>query len=144
MVGSPTVNINEVVGTPTNYPTSGTDASTGGTFDATGYSGAEDVEVDDGHYVDIPAHVKGKIGAIGKVFGGGNAAQVKGSTTVNIGNLSTIDFESTGAGEDTPRTGVTVVGADIRGNVYGGGDAAEVTGDASVNIGKKVEATPEP
>ena len=144
MVGSPTVNINEVVGTPTNYPTSGTDASTGGTFDATGYSGAEDVEVDDGHYVDIPAHVKGKIGAIGKVFGGGNAAQVKGSTTVNIGNLSTIDFQSTGAGEDPPRTGVTVVGADIRGNVYGGGDAAEVTGDASVNIGKKVEATPEP
>lgn len=144
MVGSPTVNINEVVGTPTNYPTSGTDASTGGTFNATGYSGAENVEVDDGHYVDIPAHVKGKIGAIGKVFGGGNAAQVKGSTTVNIGNLSTIDFQSTGAGEDTPRTGVTVVGADIRGNVYGGGDAAEVTGDASVNIGKKVEATPEP
>ena len=95
--------------------------------------------MDDDHYVDIPAHVKGKIGAIGKVFGGGNAAQVKGSTPVNIGNLSTIDFESTGAGEDTPRTGVTVVGADIKGNVYGGGNNAEVSGSAKVNIGVKAE-----
>ncbi len=154
MVGSPTVNINEVVGDPhkiveevkvDTYPAEGYhDASTGGDYTATGFGGAENVEVDDDHYVDIPAHVKGKIGAIGKVFGGGNAAQVKGSTTVNIGNLSTIDFESTGAGEKTPRTGVTVVGADIKGNVYGGGDAAEVTGNASVNIGKKVEATSEP
>ena len=148
MVGNPTVNINEVVGNPhtaTNpdtYPTSGTDASTGGTYTATGYSGAEHVEVDTDHYVDLPAHVKGKIGAIGSVFGGGNAAKVMGSTTVNVGNLSTVDFEATGAGEDTPRTGVPVVGADIKGNVYGGGDAAEVTGDASVNVGKKKVTEP--
>ncbi|MBR4276656.1 MAG: chitobiase/beta-hexosaminidase C-terminal domain-containing protein [Prevotella sp.] len=130
MVGSPTVNINEVVGTPTNYPTTGK-------FDETGYKG-DTITVDD-HEVILPAHVKTKIGAIGKVFGGGNAAQVKGSATVNIGNLSTIDFESTGAGEETPRTGVDVIGADIRGNVYGGGDAAEVTGDTKVNIGRKSE-----
>ena len=134
MVGSPTVSINEVVGTPTTYPTSGTDGSIGGTFTATGYSGATGVEVDPetGHTVDIPAHVRGKIGAVGKVFGGGNAAPVMGSTTVNVGNLSTIDFESTTAVEAIP-----VKGADIKGNIYGGGDAAEVTDNASVNVGKK-------
>jgi hypothetical protein len=139
MVGSPTVNINEVVGTPTTYPTSGTDGSIGGTFTETGYSGARGVVVDPetGHTVDIPAHVRGKIGAIGKVFGGGNAAKVMGSTTVNVGNLSTIDFESTTAVEAIP-----VKGADIKGNIYGGGDAAEVTGNASVNVGKKKVAEP--
>ena len=141
MVGSPTVSINEVVGTPTTYPTSGTDASTGGTFTETGYSGATGVVVDPetGHTVDIPAHVRGKIGAVGKVFGGGNAAPVLGNTTVNVGNLSTIDFESTTAVEALP-----VKGADIKGNIYGGGDAAEVTGNASVNVGKKKVENPEP
>jgi hypothetical protein len=152
MVGNPTVNINEVVGDPhkiveelkvNTYPAAGyRDSSTGGMYGEDGFEGATHVEVDTDHYVDLPAHVKGKIGAIGKVFGGGNAAKVMGNTTVNVGNLSTIDFEATGAGEDTPRTGVTVIGADIKGNVYGGGDAAEVTGNASVNIGKKKVATP--
>ena len=152
MVGNPTVNINEVVGDPhkiveelkvNTYPAAGyRDSSTGGMYGEDGFEGATHVEVDTDHYVDLPAHVKGKIGAIGKVFGGGNAAKVMGNTTVNVGNLSTIDFEATGAGEDTPRTGVTVIGADIKGNVYGGGDAAEVTGDASVNVGKKKVATP--
>ena len=141
MVGSPTVSINEVVGTPTTYPTSGTDGSIGGTFTEDGYSGATGVVVDPetGHTVDIPAHERGKIGAVGKVFGGGNAAQVKGSTTVNVGNLSTIDFESTTAVEALP-----VKGADIKGNIYGGGDAAEVTGNANVNIGKRKVVAPEP
>ena len=37
------------------------------------------------HTVTCPAHVRGKMGVIGKVFGGGNAAQVKGNTYVNIG-----------------------------------------------------------
>ena len=100
------------------------------------------VDPETGHTVDIPAHERDKIGAIGKVFGGGNAAQVMGSTTVNVGNLSTIDFESTTAVEAIP-----VKGADIKGNIYGGGDAAEVTGNASVNIGKRVETpapTPDP
>ncbi len=130
MVGNPVVNINEVVGTPDIYPTTGD-------FDATGYKG--DTITVDGHQVVLPAHVKTKIGAIGNVFGGGNAAKVIGNTVVNVGNMSTIDFEATGAGEVTPRTGVTVIGADIRGSVYGGGDAAEVTGDTKVNIGRKSE-----
>ena len=123
MVGNPVVNINEVVGTPTNYPT------TGGDYDGTGFKG-KDMTIGD-HTVTLPAHVRGKIGAIGNVFGGGNAAKVIGSTTVNIGTLSTIDIVT------EPRTDVPVEGVDIRGNVYGGGNNAEVSGSAKVNIGQK-------
>ncbi|MBO5613313.1 MAG: chitobiase/beta-hexosaminidase C-terminal domain-containing protein [Prevotella sp.] len=140
MVGNPTVNINEVVGTPTNYPTTGD-------FDATGFKG-KDMTIGD-HTVTLPPHVNGKIGAIGNVFGGGNAAKVIGNTTVNIGTAATIDFETKASGEAEPRTGVDVVGAMITGNVYGGGNAADVTGDAKVNVGNKVDTpapapTPEP
>ena len=104
MVGSPTVNINEVVGSPTEYPETGD-------FDATGFKGKV-MEID-GHSVTLPAHVKGKIGVIGNVFGGGNAAKVTGSTTVNV------------------------VNANITDNVYGGGNNAEVTGNTNVNIGNR-------
>jgi hypothetical protein len=128
MVGNPTVNINEVVGTPTTYPTDGD-------YNATGYKG-KTVTID-GHAVALPAHTKGKIGAIGQVFGGGNAAPVIGNTNVNVGNLSTIDYETKGSGEETPRTNIPVIGVDIRGNVYGGGNNAEVTGNTNVVIGKE-------
>ena len=76
------------------------------------------------------------------VFGGGNAAKVIGSTSVNIGTEATQTFVSV---DDDPATTEvnekvrTVVGADIRGNVYGGGNNAEVTGDTNVVIGKKKE-----
>ena len=55
--------------------------------------------------------IDGATGA-GNVFGGGNAAQVNGSTSVEILNKST-----------------------IRGNVYGGGNEAVVTGSTDVKIG---------
>ena len=128
MVGNPTVNINEVVGTPTTYPSDGD-------YNATGYKGKE-VTID-GHAVALPAHTKGKIGAIGQVFGGGNAAKVIGNTNVNVGNLGTIDYVTKVSGEEAPRTNIPVVGADIRGNVYGGGNNAEVTGNTNVVIGKE-------
>ena len=93
-----------------------------------------------------PSHVKGKVGAINNVFGGGNAARVVGDTHVNIGTESTVDFETyvddpntTDVDESAPRT---VVGADIRGNVYGGGNEAEVTGGTNVTIGKEKVTTP--
>ncbi|MBQ9561661.1 MAG: chitobiase/beta-hexosaminidase C-terminal domain-containing protein [Prevotella sp.] len=139
MVGNPVVNINEVAGTPTNYPTTGD-------YNDTGFKGKdmtiEEVDEETGdvvatHTVNLPAHVRGKIGAIGNVFGGGNAAKVIGNTQVNIGTLDAIDFVTKASGEETPRTGVTVVGANITGNVYGGGNNAEVTGDTNVNIGRK-------
>ena len=82
MVGSPKVSINEAVGTPVTYPTTGDD------FDDTGFKGKTftiDVGKATEHTVTCPAHVRGKMGVIGKVFGGGNAAQVKGNTYVNIG-----------------------------------------------------------
>ena len=143
MVGNPTVNINEVVGEPGDYPTEDDDDD----YDATGFKG-KDMTIGD-HTVTLPAHVRGKIGAIGNVFGGGNAAKVIGNTTVNIGTAATIDFETKASGEPEPRTGVDVVGAMITGNVYGGGNAADVTGDAKVNVGNKVDTpapapTPEP
>ena len=59
-----------------------------------------------------------QLGAIGTVFGGGNAAAVEGSTTVSIG---------TAEGK----------GANISGNVFGGGNQADVTGQANVVVGRK-------
>ena len=137
MVGSPTVNINEVVGTPDDYPTTGTD------YDTKGFKG-KTITLDKGketeHTVQLPSHTKGKIGAINNVFGGGNAAKVIGNTNVNIGTLSTVDYVTKGSGE-SPRTDISVVGADIRGNVYGGGNNAEVTGNTNVTIGSRKETT---
>lgn len=80
--------------------------------------------------VTMPTHEKGKIGAIGTVFGGGNAAAVKGNTNVNIGTLQTVDYVSTST------TNIPIVGVDIRGNVYGGGNQAEVKGSTNVVIGR--------
>ena len=67
MVGNPTVNVNEVYGRWYNDDKSvvGDDAKTSGNYP-------------------IPSHAKGKMGAINEIFGGGNAAKVIGSTTVNI------------------------------------------------------------
>jgi len=92
--------------------------------------------------VDIPLHKKGDIGSIGVVFGGGNAAQVVGNTHVNIGTLSSVDYVTKASGESVARTGITPVGADIRGNVYGGGNNAEVTGNTNVVIGEKYTSAP--
>ena len=67
MVGNPTVNVNEVYGRWYNDDT----------------SVVGDNEETPNHYA-IPSHAKGKMGAISEIFGGGNAAKVIGSTTVNI------------------------------------------------------------
>ena len=118
--------------------------------------------------VKIPGHKKDAIGAIGNVFGGGNAAKVDGNTNVNIGirkgadeymavvdvptNVAENDGYYTRSGDGTynafigtPSAGTTyykkytIKGADIRGNVYGGGNNADVTGNTNVVIGKKAE-----
>ncbi|MBP5714054.1 MAG: hypothetical protein J6X07_05090 [Prevotella sp.] len=145
MVGSPTVNINVVADGTTEAQTKPsetvtvTDPVTGDETTETHYYSdyAENTKTIGGHSVTLPSHTKGKMGAIQNVFGGGNAAKVIGSTTVNIGTKATEDYVSNFKNESTPRTGLTVVGADIRGNVYGGGNEAEVTGSTNVNIGKK-------
>ena len=110
----------------------------------------------------LPPHTAGSIGAINKVYGGGNAAPVDGSTHVSIGteidndvvfkSPSTKTVQTAGAGTpdtsddvyeeqnttDAERTH-TVVGVKILGNVYGGGNEAEVTGNTDVVIGKRNE-----
>ena len=129
MVGNPIVNINEVEFDKTE-PGYRSNAYSGETKPIG--TGDEAVEV-----VLYP-HVDGKMGVIGNVFGGGNAAEVIGNTSVNIGTAAEVGFESLRTSDGVPKK--TVVGADIRGNVYGGGNNAEVTGNTNVVIGqKKVE-----
>jgi hypothetical protein len=89
MVGSPTVNINEVLGDKASESTAeiGKDGSNW-----------KDMAVKDGQLVEktvkgsypIPYHKKDEIGAITNVFGGGNAAEVIGNTNVNIGTLGDV------------------------------------------------------
>jgi hypothetical protein len=141
MVGNPTVNIDEILGDNNNGNIANnsysydTDANTGH-FDTNGnfkgwtidfYDNPDDAtEVTQ---VQVPAHDKGQIGAINRVFGGGNAAEVIGNTNVNIGTLQTVTYQGV-------PTEITVIGADIRDNVYGGGNAADVTGKTNVKIGR--------
>ena len=86
----------------------------------------------------LPPFTPGKIGGINNVFGGGNAAKVKGNTNVYIGTKATQVFVSPSNTTDEERT-VDVKGADIRGNVYGGGNNAEVTRNTNVVIGKEAQ-----
>ena len=105
----------------------------------------------------LPPHTAGKIGAINRIFGGGNAAPVVGNTYVNIGthtgesivfNTPVVKTVTTGEGEgavttEEPTTDLerthSVIGVDIRDNVFGGGNEAEVSGDTHVTIGKQAE-----
>lgn len=118
VTGNPTVNIN---------------VAKGANNDVEGWSyNGKTINFDDGSTVTLPLHETGKIGAIGNVFGGGNAAAVIGNTQVNIGTEASVVFESLTGAERTK----TVEGADIRGNVYGGGNQAKVTGKTNVVIGQ--------
>ena len=91
MVGSPTVNINEVADPESEAqnktytvpdPDDPDDPEKATTHYYSNYAG-ETKEIA-GHDVILPSHVKGKMGSIHTVFGGGNAAKVMGNTTVNI------------------------------------------------------------
>ena len=136
MVGSPTVNINEVAFNTSaeGYQSNEYNPATDNTKPSWIGDGADQVK--------LWPHTNGQMGVIGNVFGGGNAAQVIGDTHVNIATESSVKFESiidnTIEGDDK-RVSKTVVGADIRGNVFGGGNNAAVTGNTNVNIGKKKE-----
>jgi hypothetical protein len=99
MVGNPTVNVNVVEGVWKDYVGESSRYSEEGyEYNATGYKGEKlTIEDSDGtttHDVELPSHTSGKIGAIGKVFGGGNAAPVKGNTNVNIGTLAKVSIRS--------------------------------------------------
>jgi hypothetical protein len=155
MVGDPTVNINVVKGKYRETVVGENARVVGSTV----------VYSSDAGYA-VPSHAAGAIGAINTVYGGGNAAQVIGNTTVNIGTeayepvavtlvvgTTNVTGYFTRSGEGTvgspyvytAATGTAVantvyyekVAVDIRGNVFGGGNAAEVTGDTNVVIGRR-------
>ena len=122
VTGNPLVNISEVEG-------------------GREYAG-ETLTLDDGTKVTLyPRLATSKMGVIGTVFGGGNAAKVIGNTNVEIGTGDYHYNEGTQAKVKFVSTGEVknVLGADIRDNVYGGGNAADVTGKTNVVIGKKTE-----
>ena len=103
------------------------------------YAGEVDKLID-GDHVTLPAHEKGKIGAIWNVFGGGNQAEVIGSPNVLVGTQSTVRYVTDDAAtEDVDETEIeqAVVGVKIIGNVFGGGNNANVTGNPNVVIGRK-------
>ena len=84
----------------------------------------------------------------GNVFGGGNAANVTGNSTVLMQDNSTVETDVYGGGaladvgtNNSDTTTVTIEGGNVGGNVYGGGlgnagTAALVNGVVTVNIGK--------
>ena len=97
-----------------------------------------------------------KLGVIGDVYGGGDAAAVVGDVTVNIGTAEKVTVKSMNLDETTntyTAGEATVEGANITGNVFGGGKLADVgkydvdndrvdaTGNTFVNIGAAQDAT---
>ena len=84
VTGNPTVNINEVLGNHANNTTWSHNGETINFKDDPDNSSVVTSSVT------LPTHESGKMGAIGTVFGGGNAAEVKGSTNVNIGTLTDV------------------------------------------------------
>lgn len=71
------------------------------------------------------------VGTIESVFGGGDAAEVIGNTTVNIGTEAKAKHLN-----DNESEGETV-GVNITGDVFGGGNKGQVTGSTNVKIGKE-------
>ena len=153
MVADPTVNINVVKGSRADDAT----LHTGTDYTYPAVSSPTTIPTTPILGLPYPVHKKDEIGIIGNVFGGGNLATVYGSTTVNIGTESTLDFitepsylGTKGTGEETlETTGVAYIvnangtfktkveGVNITENVYGGGNQANVTGNTQVNICEK-------
>ena len=87
----------------------------------------------------VGGNIKDEIGTIGYVYGGGNAGDVVGNSTVNICTEKDISFTNqeghlpnhlthNGSGK------YDVLGAHIYGDVFGGGNEGNVTGNAIVKI----------
>ena len=72
------------------------------------------------------------IGTIGSIYGGGNEANVDGSTTVKIG---TGKWRESTTGDASPEDVISRNAAFITESVYGGGNNGDVTGNTIVEIG---------
>ena len=140
VTGNTNVNVNEVVGLNSNGKPADTEYyDTDGTFKGWTLEFHEDAEHPEEvtSTVVVPAHETGKMGAIGTIYGGGNAAAVQGNTNVKIGTEETVVFETPATATLEDRT-KTVEGADVRGNVFGAGlgSTATVEGDTNVVVGR--------
>ena len=146
LYGNPIVNINMIPGSFANNTTVGVPAKMG----ALSLPNTENT---------------GLLGIIGDVYGGGNAANVIGNPTVNIGTAEAVEMNTEpaylGLGNYTYDSGTekytvsTGIGAYITGNVFGGGkladvgqydvvnDHVDVAGNTYVNIGAKYNTTTE-
>ena len=91
------------------------------------------------HFPAISNKWGNKLGTIGEVYGGGNAADIEGDTYVNIATTETVTL-TTGENKNPQ----TMKGVNVSGNVYGGGNAAHVTGKTHVQVGKAPTPTPTP
>lgn len=122
VTGNPTVNINVEDGDHVNVE----------------YKG-KTIDFGDDYKVTLPLHKAGEIGAIGTVYGGGNAAAVIGNTTVNMTNgiVENTLFGGGNAADVEGDTSVTILDGTIGGNVYGGGNQGDVTGATKVQIGEQ-------
>ena len=89
------------------------------------------------HFPAISNKWGNKLGTIGEVYGGGNAADIEGDTYVNIATTETVTL--TTCENKNPQT---MKGANVSGNVYGGGNAAHVTGKTHVQVGKAPTPAP--
>lgn len=99
------------------------------------------------YYEKITSIINNDIGTIGNIYGGGDAGNVNGNSTVNIGTATKIShlvLQHDGSGNPVVDgdkkfvydvvDNVDVIGATITGNVYGGGNVADVTGTSTVYI----------
>ena len=110
--GSPTVNVNMIMGIKE-------DPANAGTYIAATELGQVGVD-----YTDAEGQP-----AVGGIYGGGKEANVYGNSTVNIGTASSVTLTSGDKGNHN------VEGARVVSSVYGGGKDADVIGDTEVNIG---------
>ena len=160
ITGNPEVNIDVVKGIHMGTVIDENSRVIGSTVKKSGDEGYSTTEG-----FEIPSHAANTIGAIGTVYGGGNAAPVIGNTNINIGTLEYIPvtvavgssvtgcYTRSGNGtESSPYTypeasgtaapGTTyykkVVGVDIREDVFGAGlgKTATVSGNTNVVIGR--------
>ena len=132
MYANPTVNVNMVKGAYGDNET----------------VGVSKVMTDLGLDVTKTAPNPDKLGIIRNVYGGGDAADIEGNTTVNIGTAEKVyltseptylgdgNYNEITADED-PHKGmfeVAAKGAYIIGSVFGGGNAADVLGNTNVTM----------
>ena len=132
VVGSPTVNVNMEKGQINSKFVAGN--YTAGTQKVTDQLGTYSLNVERiiSEVGDDKGNAELSIGTIGTIYGGGNEADIDGSTTVKIGTGKWRDLTTTDAADETA---ITRRAAFITESVFGGGNNGDVTGNTVVEIG---------